>query len=185
MGSERRRHLLLGALLIVLGVVFYRVWSATSAGPAPASNGREGGASTARSGAAPGTAAPDVHLQALSGEHPKPVRVQRNLFRFKPKAPPPPPPGPPRPSTSAAPTDSASAGPPPLAPITLKFIGVVEQGGSKRKIAILSDGIGPPFFGEEGKQVAGRYKILRIGAESIEMSYLDGRGRQTIRLTGS
>jgi hypothetical protein len=33
--------------------------------------------------------------------------------------------------------------------------------------------------------VLGQYRILRIGAESIEMSYLDGRGRQTIRLTGS
>ncbi len=40
-------------------------------------------------------------------------------------------------------------------------------------------------YGHEGDTVLGQYRILRIGAESIEMSYLDGRGRQTIRLTGS
>jgi len=33
--------------------------------------------------------------------------------------------------------------------------------------------------------VLGQYRILRISAESIEMAYLDGRGRQTIRLSGS
>jgi len=41
------------------------------------------------------------------------------------------------------------------------------------------------MYGIEGGTVAGRYRVLRIGAESIEMSYLDGRGRQTIRQTGS
>jgi hypothetical protein len=75
-------------------------------------------------------------------------------------------------------------GPPPPPPITLKFIGLMEQPGTKVKIAVLSDGQGPPMFGSEGGTVAGRYRVLRIGVESIELSYLDGRGRQTIRLTG-
>jgi hypothetical protein len=54
-----------------------------------------------------------------------------------------------------------------------------------KRIAFLSDGRGAPLYGHEGDTVLGQYRILRIGAESIEMSYLDGRGRQTIRLTGS
>jgi hypothetical protein len=41
------------------------------------------------------------------------------------------------------------------------------------------------FKGREGEVVAGQYRILKIGVESVEMAYLDGRGRQTIRLTGS
>ena len=53
------------------------------------------------------------------------------------------------------------------------------------KVAVLSDGRGAPVYGKEGDTVLGQYKILRIGAESIEMAYLDGRGRQTIRLSGS
>ena len=49
---------------------------------------------------------------------------------------------------------------------------------------VLSDGRGV-YHGNEGDTILGQYRILRIGVESIEMSYLDGRGRQTIRLTGS
>ena len=57
------------------------------------------------------------------------------------------------------------------------------RGGEK--IALLSDGRGgPSIFGKEGDVIEGRYKIVRIGAESIEVAYLDGHGRQTIRLTG-
>jgi len=67
-------------------------------------------------------------------------------------------------------------------PITLKFIGVIEQQASK--LAVLSDGRGAPFYGKEGEIVDGRYRILKIGVESIDIAYADGRGRQTIRLSG-
>ena len=73
--------------------------------------------------------------------------------------------------------------PPPLPPIALKFIGLLETGNTQR-IAVLSDGRGAPLYGKEGDTVLGQYKILHIGVESIEMAYLDGRGRQTIRLSG-
>jgi hypothetical protein len=76
-------------------------------------------------------------------------------------------------------------GPPPPPPITLKFIGIIDVGQSKKIVAVLSDGRGAPVYGSEGETVLGQYRILRIGTESIEMSYLDGRGRQTIRFTGS
>jgi hypothetical protein len=66
----------------------------------------------------------------------------------------------------------------------LKFIGVLETANTQ-KIAVLSDGRGAPLYGKEGDTVLGQYKILHIGVESIEMAYLDGRGRQTIRLSGS
>ena len=60
----------------------------------------------------------------------------------------------------------------------------MEQGAGKPKIAVLSDGNGPPQHGKEGEIVLGRYRILKIGVESIEIAYADGRGRQTIRQTG-
>ena len=68
--------------------------------------------------------------------------------------------------------------------IALKFIGLLETGNTQRS-AILSDGRGAPLYGKEGDTVLGQYKILHIGVESIELAYLDGRGRQTIRLSGS
>src|SRR6266576_2825014 len=172
MATERSRQLLLGAIVLVLAFVIYRVWPTTSAAEVPASN-RTGGTTPAARGTTPAARkqqaaapeAPGVHLEALSGERPKPGAADRNLFRFKPKPPPPAPPPPP--------------------PIALKFIGLMESPTQKQKIAVLSDGRNAPFLGKEGDIIEGRYRILKIGVESIELAYADGRGRQTIRLTGS
>ena len=71
-----------------------------------------------------------------------------------------------------------------MPPIPLHFIGVVDKTTHKQKVAVLTDGRGV-FYGGEGDIIEGRYRILRIGVESVELAYADGRGRQTIRLTGS
>jgi hypothetical protein len=84
---------------------------------------------------------------------------------------------------AGAPPPRMPTGPPPPPPITLKFIGLVVKADGT-KLAVLSDGKGPPISGTEGQEIEGRYKILKIGTESIEIAYIDGRGRQTIRLTG-
>jgi hypothetical protein len=182
MATNRRQVWLLGLLLAVLAVVAYRAWTATSAAPAQTSNEASAAASeTGRSGqAAPQQrpAAPDVRLEALDGSRPKPGGGDRNLFRFKPKAPPPPPPQPP----PVAPVPTGPPPPPPVPPIPLKFIGTLERNG--QKIAILSDATGHVSYGPEGATIDGRYRIIRIGAESIELAHVDGRGRQTIRFTG-
>jgi hypothetical protein len=124
-----------------------------------------------------------VHLEALDAERPAPSDADRNLFRFKTKASPPPAPSPPiRPPAAGAP-GQAPSGPPPLPPISMKFIGFLQRQAGAQKIAILSDGRGV-YYGSEGAIIEGRYRILKIGEESIEMAYLDGRGRQAIRLTG-
>ena len=51
-------------------------------------------------------------------------------------------------------------------------------------IYVSFDGKSTPIGGVEGEIILGQYQILKIGNESIEMAYPDGRGRQTIRLTG-
>ena len=186
MAAERRRQLVLGGLAVVLIVVIVKLWPGTSAAPSPTSNkaGRTNAPVPPQASAAP--APPAVPRDALNGERAKPAAGVRTLFRFKPKATPPPLPAPVRPVQPGLPV--APAGPPapaPLAPITLKFIGVVEVPLHGEKIAILSDGRNAPFYGREGAIIEGRYRILKIGVESVELAYADGRGRQTIRLTGS
>ena len=184
MATERRQVWLLGLLLAVLAVVGYRAWTATSATPAQTSNEAGAAASSAgRSGQATPQrpAAPDVRLEALDGARPKPGGGDRNLFRFKPKAPPPAPPVE-RLPPPVAPVPTGPPPPPPVPPIPLKFIGTLERNG--QKIAILSDATGHVAYGPEGATIDGRYRIIRIGAESIELAYVDGRGRQTIRFTG-
>ena len=182
MATERRRQLLLGALAVVLALLIYRMWPATSAASAPSSNG-PGGTTDARQQASAVPAAPDVHLGVLNGARPKPAARERDVFRFKSKAPPPQP-APPRPQP-VVPVNPVPTGPPPPAPappITLKFIGLLESPSRAQKIAVLSDGRNLPFYGKEGDIIEGRYRILKIGVESIEIAYADGRGRQTIRI---
>jgi hypothetical protein len=188
MGTERTRQLLLGALLVVLALIAYRAWPWTSTVAVPASNGTAAAPRAARArGAQPaaGKPAPEVHLNSLGEERPKPIDAERDLFRFKLKAPPPPPRVTERSGPVAPPVLTGPPAPPPLSPIALKFIGIVQQGDASPKIAVLTDGRHMPFYGREGDIIEGRYKILRIGVESIDLAYADGRGRQTIRLTGS
>jgi hypothetical protein len=183
MATDRRQVAVLVALLAVLAVLGYRQIAGTSPAGTPTSNQTRRAPAPAQNGAQQAASAPDVHLDALNAERPKPAEAERNLFRFKPKAPPPQPPQQSRPVApppmTTTPGPPVNAGPPQIA---LKFIGTMNSEG--KTIAVLTDGQGPPMFGVEGQTIAGRYRILRIGAESIEMSYLDGRGRQTIRLTG-
>src|SRR5262249_62424828 len=131
--------------------------------PRPSGGGPRAGGSkdNTRRPAAP----PAVNLEALEGERPAPADAERNLFRFKPKAPPPAPPRPAAPSTTTPVAPVTPTGPPPPPPITLKFIGLMEQPGTKVKIEVLTDGQGPPMFGEEGKTVSGRYPVLRTHVE--------------------
>jgi hypothetical protein len=187
MEPKRRRELVLAALAIVLGSALYVAiegWpfatEGTSSNPTRASNGQ--GRTTRNERQTPPGEAPDVHLGALDAERPKPDEEGRDLFRFKPKPLP-------RPAvvTPGRPTElvPVPAGPPQPPPITLKFIGILDVGQSKKIVAVLTDGRGTPVYGSEGETILGQYRILRIGTESIEMSYLDGRGRQTIRFSGS
>ena len=192
MEPKRRRELGLAVLTVLLVVATYATYQTLSngAGPsvaAPASSNTDSRAvrhgATAAGSKPAGVEAPDVHLDALNAGRPKPDPGGRDLFRYKPKPPPPPPPPPRLPVGPQPPTPPPVPPPPP--PITLKFVGVVDAPPTGKKVAILSDGRGAPVYGHEGDTVLGQYRILRIGAESIEMSYLDGRGRQTIRLSGS
>ena len=189
--KTRREVAILAALVGVLGVV---LWWSLSNGEQP-SEGRTGGtvASRSKSGvrpvAADHTGVQNVELEALKQPRPEIASGDRDPFRFKPQAPPPPPNGggpdgggPGNPGGVVGPV--VPPGPPPLPPIPLRFIGVVDKTAHKQKVAVLSDGRGV-FYGAEGDIIEGRYRIVRIGVESIEMVYVDGRGSQTIRLSGS
>ena len=135
----------------------------------------------------------DVKLEALQRTQPEIGEAQRNLFRFQlaPAQPSPPPLLPPgSPGLPVGPSQVSEApvvgpvGPPPPPPIPVKFIGVVGPPGPEGQVAFFSDGRGHVFFGKEGDIIEGRYRVLEVGPGGAELGYLDGRGRQTIRLSG-
>jgi len=199
MEPKRQRELTLAVVVVLLGVVAFAAYRTLSTDSAPTqsvdrtvtSNGQGRTTGTPSAAAKPASTAkgaarmeaPQVHLEALDTDRPEPGESARDIFRFRVKPPPPPPP-PPKPLVGPQPPPPPPP-PPPIPPIALKFIGVVDPPAPGKRVAVLSDGRGSPVYGREGDTVLGQYRILRIGAESIEMSYLDGRGRQTIRLSGS
>ena len=135
--------------------------------------------SVATAGQAPAVPVVDLDLDRLRTVG-GPLRdSERDPFRFRPKPPPPAPriQAPPLESTPPVPT-----GPPPPPPIPLKFFGVMSVSGQRR--AAFIDVNGNTFTGKEGDVLEGRYRLLRIGPDSVDLAYLDGRGQQSIRLTG-
>jgi hypothetical protein len=125
----------------------------------------------------------EVHLKALSETRPEAESSERNPFRFYVKPPPPPPPPPKTETVAPQPIEPVvPPGPPPPPPITLKYIGLLDVGGGE-KVAVFSD-CRSTMRGKEGDIIAGQYRLVKIGTESVVMEYVDARGRQTIRQSG-
>lgn len=188
--NPRQLALLAGLLLVLAGIITTSVVRRQTAADAAASSI----SATARSGENRNQhtavkSAEGVKLDALKMSRPDPVEGERNPFRFRAR---------PASSPRSGPGGGREAGPgssppspvglSPVAPtgpppIPLKFIGIVDAPTQGGKLAVLSDGRSV-LYGHEGEVLDGRFKIVRIGIESIELTYVDGRGRQTIRLTG-
>jgi hypothetical protein len=196
--AARQRQLIVGA--VALGLVTFAVWrfSGNQARTPPKTIASGGGAetvATAPKRSEAGTTLPTVTMDLLDVRRPEPTEGGRDLFRFGTRREQPEAddqasgPGGRRAAASAAQRSGPGVGadpsaPAPPPPIPLKFIGVVRQQSGSTVIAVLSDS-GGVYYGREGDVIEGRYRIIRISDEVIEMTYVDGRGRQTIRLSGA
>jgi hypothetical protein len=183
---KRTRGLTLLLVLVIGGAVGYWMWpsgtpATSTRGAASAGNGRGG-----RTGQ--GDAVSDINLELLQRERGEMRPPDRNPFRFERRAS----------AAAAGPGRSQAARrqaltqvvpteplpPPPPPPIPLRFIGFLQPRDAAGRVAVLSDGRGNVFNGKEGDVIEGRYRLLRVGNDSADLIYLDGRGRQTIRLSG-
>jgi hypothetical protein len=188
--AQRTRWIQLGFLGVVLFAVVYFVLMPALSGPvitarpvpAAGPGGRTGAKSTPRP--------MDVRLEALGKAAPAedPDKARRNPFRMGAATPPPAPEGTMASRTPApvAPAPMAPVGPPqppPPPPIPYRFIGVLSGVPGQGRIAVLTDGK-TVVHGKVNDIVEGRYRIVQIGEESLQIEHYDGRGRQTIRLLG-
>ena len=175
-------HITLLGLLAATGCQSWRPTaapdaSATRAAPPTNVAGRS-------AGSAQTAVPPEVRIEAAIPVHPAPVETGRNPFRFGSR-------GPigPAPATGDRGPGSFES---PSAPrpvtrsttVPLKFIGIVEAPDSVGTVAVLSDGRSV-YYRRQDDIIEGRYRIVRIGVESIEFELLDGGDGQTIRLAGS
>ena len=67
------------------------------------------------------------------------------------------------------------------ADIPLTFLGFVESSGLVGRVVVLTDGE-LVFHGREGEVIDGRYRIVGLGLESVDLERVDGRGQKTLRL---
>jgi hypothetical protein len=174
-GPERRRQFTRLAIILagLAGVLWYQ-WP--PAAPAvPASN-----VPTAARTDASGLTLPEpVRLGDLE-DAPAATAVGRNPFAFgaSPAATPavaftPPP-------AAFAPGPVVPEGPPPIA---LRLTALMVGPGSDRPLATLKDpATGAIFHGFEGDVVDGRYRIVKVGNQSVVVSYVDGSGIRTLGL---
>jgi len=113
----------------------------------------------------------------------------RNLFQV---SAPPPPSLPPEPKVKpgkqvavnvqpVAATPSQPPGPPPAPPITLKYYGYSSGRGDSRKRAFFLDGE-DILVGAEGELVKKRYRVVRIGVNSVVMEDTQFKQEQTLPL---
>ena len=186
MDPKRQRELALGVAAVVLIAIAVLVMRRDPAPPPTAA------ANTPAGPAAPSTqqnSIAELDLKALEAQRPEPEDSDRNPFRFKPRAAPAQSPAvikqqQEQAASAAAQAAAGPADPPPPPRIPLKYIGeMADPKQPGRRVAILSDTRGV-YYGREGDVIEGRYQIVKIGVESIELAYIDGRGRQTIRHTG-
>jgi len=176
----RTQLLVLAALILAIALIMF---VRSDNGPAESfgqpSNSTRGGGSAERVDAP----VVDLKLDRLTAQREDPGEPERNPFRFRPAPPPPAPrvePGPaPRPEIFVPPPP---AGPPPPPPIPLKYFGNAMVQGTR--IGYFADARGRIIHGKEGDIIEGRYRVVRVGEDSADLQYADGRGRQTIRLSG-
>jgi hypothetical protein len=113
------------------------------------------------------------------------VDVGRNPFTFGVR---PPPPAPPRVEYTPPPYVAPPPPPPPPwpPPIALKLLVVVRlPAPDTRTMVTLKDPVGNMIFQAfEGDIVDGRYRIVKVGLQSVVVSYADGSGQRTIMLGG-
>ena len=105
----------------------------------------------------------------------------RNLFQFGmhplPPAPPPPAPLPYTPTPTPTPPP-----PPPIPPVPIWLTTVINSDGTLR--AYVRDKAGNTFEGIEGSIIDGRYRLLRVGGNSVVLTNLDGTGQVTRYIGG-
>ena len=181
MQADTRKRLILAVLLVVMAGLWFRVWQQQPETDTPqASNA----VARARVDRTPTAAESDVavDLAALDGDRPAPAATRRNLFQFGGFEQPAEQMGDiePAPAFVAAPAPSAST---PAGP-SLTLIGIVQPMGDSPRVAVLSDEQGV-YHGTEGAIIEGRFRIVSISLESVELSNLDGGGQFVLRLPPS
>ncbi len=179
MSRDTRNGVILAVLLVVMAALWYRVWRQAQVSGVPAATADAG---DQRAASAAAQLPPSVDLATLRAERPAVSDTRRNLFQYGGREPaavsapvfaaPPP--------VQVAPTPAAPAEP----SVTLTLIGIVRPLDDSPLVAVLSDERGV-YYGSEGTIIEGRYRVVRVDTQAVELSTVDGNGLFVLRLPPS
>jgi len=186
-GPERTRSLILVGVLAVALVVWWSRSGANGPGLAPPAQAPAAGAVPASNPQAARPAAPAPGQPQL----PEPLKLPelelvagepdagRNPFRFGMRPAPPPPPPPAQTYTPPPAPPPQPTGPP---PIQLQLKGITTFPDGSRVAQLKDPATGATFLVGDGEAFDGRYKVIKVGVQSVVVAYLDGTGQRTLPL---
>ena len=85
-------------------------------------------------------------------------------------------------SSVPVPVPAGAASPGGTGDVSLTFIGFVESPGIEGRVVVLTDGE-LVFHGRVGDVIDGRYRIVGLGLDSVDVERIDGQRQQTLRLS--
>jgi len=181
MVKERRRWIVPGLAVAAAASVGWIVLRDTGPAVAPS-------ASAAEVPKDAGRREPDlprIDLARLDRPRPESGVGHRDLFDFAAPPPTPPPPMPSAPPVmEETPPPVTVPTPPPLPPLNIKYIGAFE-GKKGLKVAVLMTDRKEVLTGQVGEVVANRYRIVKIGLESVDVQDVGSEQVRRIPLKGN
>jgi hypothetical protein len=181
MVKERRRWIVPGLAIAAAASVGWIVLRDTGPAVAPS-------ASAAEVPKDAGRREPDlprIDLARLDRPRPESGVGHRDLFDFAAPPPTPPPPMPSAPPVmEETPPPVTVPTPPPLPPLNIKYIGAFE-GNKGLKVAVLMTDRKEVLTGQVGEVVANRYRIVKIGLESVDVQDVGSEQVRRIPLKGN
>ena len=180
---DRPRWVIFAGAGAALLLVAYLLLPADAPGPTAAVRAGERG----RKAGPPPSPLPVIDFARIANPAPAPGLGTRDLFDFA--APPPPPMPSPVPETPEeiaareAPPPVTVPTPTPLPPLNVKYIGAVERRGVK--VAMLMTDRGEILTGQVGEMVGNRFRIVKIGIESVDVQQVGSEQVQRIPLKGN
>ena len=180
MVKDRRRWIAPGLAVAAAAFVGFMVLRNPAPAVAPA-------ASAAEAPKVPGRRDPElprIDLARLDRPRPASGIGRRDLFDFATPPPTPPPPMPSAPPMVETPPPVTAPTPPPLSPLNIKYIGAFE-GKKGLKVAVLMTDRKEVLTGQAGEVVANRYRIVRIGLESVDVQEVGSEQVRRIPLKGT
>jgi len=181
MVKEPRRWIVPGLAIVAAASVGWALLRDTAPAVAPSASAAEAPVGTVKRE----PELPRIDLARLDRPRPASGIGRRDLFDFATPPPTPPPPMPSAPPVvEETPPPVTVPTPPPLPPLNIKYIGAFE-GKKGLKVAVLMTDRKEVLTGQAGEVVANRYRIVRIGLESVDVQDVGSEQVRRIPLKGN